>query len=193
MTLVQWGTLEIHPWNTHRQHIESPDQIVMDFDPDPGVSFEAVKDAALELKEILDLLGLRTFIKVTGGKGLHVQFPFEPLYDWASVKSFSKTLVQEMVSRRPQQFTANLAKKARKGKIFIDYLRNGRGSTAIAPYALRARAESSVAMPIEWKDLGKLKAANLWTLPKAREHLKRRSKDPWEDYFQVKQTIALLS
>lgn len=193
LSLVQWGTLEIHPWNAHRESIETPDQIVMDFDPDPGVDFELVKEAALELREILDQIGLRSFVKTTGGKGLHVQFPFQPLYDWDSVKSFAKTLVQEMVSRNSELYTANMSKKARKGKIFIDYLRNGRGSTAVAPYSLRAKAVSAVAMPISWDELEGLKAANLFTLEKALAHLSRRRRDPWKDYFSIKQKIALLS
>ncbi len=190
--LIQWGTLEIHPWNTHAEHIDNPDQIVMDFDPDGDVDFGIVKEGALELRELLKKLGLKSFVKVTGGKGLHVQFPIEPLYDWDSVKNFSKTLVQEFVSRYPDLYTANMSKKVRKGKIFLDYLRNGRGSTAIAPYALRARAKSAVAMPITWEELGKLKAANVYTLKKALEVFKRRKPDPWKDYFRIKQKIALL-
>ncbi len=193
LTLVQWGALEIHPWNAHRQTIETPDQIVMDFDPDPDVEFELVKEAALDLKKILDQLGLRSFLKTTGGKGLHVQFPFEPLYDWSTVKAFAKTLVQEMVSRDPDLFTGNLSKKARRGKIFIDYLRNGRGATAVAPYSLRAREKSAVAMPISWKELGPLKASNQFTLEKALAYLKGRRSDPWKDYFNTRQKIAMLS
>jgi bifunctional non-homologous end joining protein LigD len=192
-TLAQWGVLEIHPWNAHRQTIETPDQIVMDFDPDPSVEFELVKGAAFDLRELLEQIGIRSFVKTTGGKGLHVQFPFEPKYDWDSVKAFSKTLVQEMVSRDPDLFTGNLSKQARKGKIFIDYLRNGRGSTAVAPYSLRAREISAVAMPISWKELETLKASNVFTLKKALEHLKGRRTDPWRDYFSTHQKIALLS
>lgn len=193
LTLVQWGTLEIHPWNCHRDNIDAPDQIVMDFDPADDVDFEVVKEGAVELREMLKQLGLRSWVKTTGGKGLHVQFPFEPLYDWDTVKNFAKTLVQEFVSRYPDLYTANMSKKMRKGKIFLDYLRNGRGATAVAPYSLRAKEISSVAMPIEWEELDKLKAANIFTLKKALEHLQRRKKDPWKDFFHVKQKIALLS
>lgn len=191
--LIQWGTLEIHPWNTHSDHLDEPDQIVMDFDPGPGVDFKTVKQGAFELREILEQLGIKSFVKTTGGKGLHIQFPFQPFYEWAQVKEFSKALVQEMVSRHPGLYTANMSKKLRKGKIFLDYLRNGKGSTAIAPYALRARDTSSVAMPITWNELKKLKAANVFTMKKALEHIKRRKSDPWKDYFKTKQKVKLLN
>ena len=140
LSLVQRGTLEFHPWGCHQPDIEAPDQIVMDFDPDPSVDFETVKEAAWELKKILEQLDLKVFLKTTGGKGLHVQFPFEPRYTWEQVKSFSKTLVAELVSRRPKLYTANVSKVARKGKIFVDYLRNGRGATAVAPYSFKGEA-----------------------------------------------------
>jgi bifunctional non-homologous end joining protein LigD len=192
MHAIQMGTIEIHPWGCHRDTIDNPDQIVMDLDPAGDVGFGAVKDAALELKEMLEKLGLRSFLKVTGGKGLHVQFPFEPLYSWDQVKEFAKTIALEMVSRKPKLYTANMSKKVRGGKIFVDYLRNGRGATAIAPYCLRARAESAVAMPLDWKDLKALKSANLFTMKKALEHLSKRRRDPWKDYFSLKQKIEIL-
>lgn len=193
--LIQWGTLEIHPWNTHADHLDKPDQIVMDFDPDESVPFNKVKQGALELRDILEQLDIKSFVKTTGGKGLHLQFPFEPNYDWDQVKDFAKTLVQEMASRHPSLYTANMSKKARKGKIFLDYLRNGKGSTAIAPYALRARETSSVAMPITWDELKKLKTADTFTMKKALEHVKGRGRrsDPWKDYFKTKQKIKLLN
>lgn len=193
LQLVQWGSLEIHPWNCHRDDIEAADQIVMDFDPAEDLDFEFVKEGAREMREMLQQLGLKSFLKTTGGKGLHVQFPFAPLYDWDTVKNFAKTLTQEMVSRHPDLYTGNMSKKLRKGKIFLDYLRNGRGATAVAPYSLRARAVSSVAMPISWEELEKLPASNIFTLPKALEHLAKRKKDPWKDYFKTKQKIALLA
>ncbi len=192
MHLVQLGTLEIHPWGSEPGQIDSPNMIIMDFDPEEGLGFDVVKEGALEMRDILKQLGLKSYLKTTGGKGLHVVFPFEARYDWDSVKSFAKTLTQEMVSRHPDLYTANMSKKLRKGKIFLDYLRNGRGATAVSPYSLRARAQSAVAMPIEWSELAKLKAANTFTLPKALEWLATRKKDPWADFFKVKQKISLL-
>lgn len=189
---AQLGTIEIHPWGCHRETIEFPDQIVMDLDPAGDVSFAEVKKAALELKEMLSAIGLKSFLKTTGGKGLHVQFPIEPLYSWDQIKEFTRTLALEMVSRHPDRYTANMSKKVRGGKIFVDYLRNGRGATGIAPYCLRARRKSSVSMPLDWKDLKALKAANVFTLEKAEAYLKKRKHDPWEDYFKLKQTIKIL-
>ena len=191
-TIVQYGTLEIHPWNCHRDDVERADQIVMDFDPDPTVTFATVKDGAFELKEMLDGLGLKSFVKVTGGKGVHVQFPFEPRYGWDAIKNFAKTLAQEMASRHPDLYTANISKKARGHKIFLDYLRNGRGATAIAPYSLRARDQSAVAMPVEWKELKSLDVANGFTLKEALRYLSKRRKDPWAGYLDVRQTIKVL-
>jgi bifunctional non-homologous end joining protein LigD len=184
--------VEFHPWNCHRQKLERPDQIIIDFDPGPEVAFAKVKEAALELREMLEDLKLKSFVKVTGGKGLHVQFPFAPKHGWEQIKNFSKTLVLEMVSRHPDLYTANMSKKLRTGKIFLDYLRNGRGSTAVVPYSLRAREISAVAMPIEWRELKSLKAANQFTLKAALTYLKKRRKDPWADYFSTNQEISLL-
>ena len=191
-TLIQYGTLEIHPWNCHRIAVERADQIVMDFDPDDAVTFETVKEGAYELRDMLAGLGLKSWVKVTGGKGVHVQFPFNPKYDWDTVKDFAKTLALEMASRHPDLYTANIAKKARTNKIFLDYLRNGRGQTAVAPYALRARPNSAVAMPVSWTELKTLESANLFTLPAALKHLAKRKKDPWAEYLETRQDIKIL-
>ena len=191
-TLIQYGTLEIHPWNCHRVAVERADQIVMDFDPDPTVTFATVKEGAFELRDMLQGLGLESWVKVTGGKGVHVQFPFNPKYDWDTVKEFAKTLSLEMAARHPDLYTANIAKKARGNKIFLDYLRNGRGQTAVAPYALRARAASAVAMPVTWSELKKLDSASLFTLPEALKYLARRKKDPWAEYLNTRQDIRIL-
>lgn len=190
--LIQRGSLEIHPWNCHSANMEAPDQIVMDFDPGPGVEFERVKEGVVELKAMLEQLGLKTFLKTTGGKGLHIQFPFEPNYSWDKIKQFAKTLTEEMVSRHPKLYVGKMTKSLRNKKIFLDYLRNGRGATAVAPYSLRARPISAVAMPLAWKELATLKAPNQFTLPKALQYLKKRRADPWKDYLSVRQKIAML-
>lgn len=190
LALVQWGTIEFHVWNSRGN--ENPDQIVMDFDPGPGVEWKQVVRAALELKEILDGLKLESFVKVTGGKGIHVHVPFAPRYGWDEVKAFAQTLAQEMASRRPSLYTTQIAKKARDKKIFLDYLRNGRTATAVAPYSLRAREMSAVAMPVSWEELKKLKGASQFTLKEALNWLRKRKRDPWARYFLVRQTIGIL-
>ncbi len=192
LTLVQMGAIEIHPWNCHAPKLDRPDQIVMDFDPDPSLDFKIVKEGALELREILQELGIESFVKTTGGKGLHVQFQFEPLYDWDSVKEFSKTLAQEMASRHPDLYTTNIRKETRKKKIFLDYLRNGLGSTAVAPYALRAHDQSSVALPIEWEELKHLKSSDAFDMRTALKLIAKRPNDPWKKYFSKKQKIKIL-
>lgn len=189
--LVQLGTLEIHSRGCHVDEIDYPNQIVFDFDPDPGVKFEKVKDAAFVLKKILDELKLKSFIKVSGGKGLHVHVPIAPLYDWDQIKSFSKSVCEKMENEHPEKFTTNISKAKRKGKIFLDYLRNGYGASAIVPYSVRAREHAPVALPITWAEAKKLKNANSYTLKTVPKILKKR-KDPWTGYNKVKQKIKLL-
>jgi bifunctional non-homologous end joining protein LigD len=189
--LVQLNAFEIHTWNSHEDYL-SPDQIVMDFDPGPGMTWKQVVAGAFELKEILEDLDLKSFVKLTGGKGVHVHIPLAPLYDWGQVKTFSQTIAQEMVSRHPELYVATMSKKLRKNKIFIDYLRNGYGATAVAPYSLRARAHSSVALPIDWSELKKIKSPDEFTLPRALRKIQARKKDPWEGMMKLKQKIKIL-
>lgn len=192
LSLSQMGAFELHAWGCHTNHVENPDQIVMDFDPGPGTKWTQVIQGAMDLKEILDDIKLESFVKVTGGKGLHVHIPVAPLYSWAQIKNFSKTLGREMVHRFQDRYTISPAAKARKNKVFIDYLRNGRGATAVAPYSLRASKVSAVAMPISWSDLQRIKSSNYFTLEKTYKHLRRRKVDPWKDYFKKRQRISIL-
>lgn len=189
--LVQLGTMEIHSRGCDVNEIDYPNQIVFDFDPDPGVSFVKVKEAAFELKKILDKLKLKSFIKVSGGKGLHVHVPIASEYDWDQIKSFAKSICEQMVSDHPEKFTTNISKAKRKGKIFLDYLRNGYGASAIAPYSVRAREHAPVALPVTWLEAKKLKNANSYTLKNVPKLLKNR-KDPWAGYNKIKQKIKLL-
>jgi bifunctional non-homologous end joining protein LigD len=189
--LVQIGALELHIRGCSIDEIDNPNQIVFDFDPDPGVGFEMVKEAALELKVILDKLKLKSFVKVSGGKGLHVHVPIAPLYDWDQIKSFSKSVCEQMVTDHPDKFTTNISKAKRKGKIFLDYLRNGYGATAVCPYTIRARPGAPVALPITWAEVKKLKDAHSYTLKNVPKILKKRT-DPWAGYLKIKQKIKLL-
>lgn len=190
--LVQMNAFEIHTWNCHYQSLMKPDQIVMDFDPDPSISFKKVVEACLDMKKTLDHLKLKSFVKVSGGKGIHIHIPIEPIYTWDQVKAFSKALADEMSARKPNEFLSTMSKEARKGKIFIDYLRNAYGATAVAPYALRAREISAVALPVEWNELIKIKSSDQFTLKKALLKIKKRKSDPWKNFFSVKQKITLL-
>lgn len=192
MELVQLNAFEIHAWGSHKDDYMAPDQIVMDFDPGPGVPWKDVVDAAFELKEMLEDLNLESFVKLTGGKGIHVHIPVMPLYDWDQVKSFSQTLALEMVARNPQKYVANMSKKLRTKKIFVDYLRNGYGATAVVPYSLRARASTAVAIPLEWSELKKVKDPQEFTMDKVLKKIKSRKKDPWEGMLKLRQRIDIL-
>jgi len=191
--LVQKNVLELHMRGSRAKKLDNPDLIVMDFDPGPGVPFKRVVEGAVELREMLLDLGLKSYVKVTGGKGLHVHVPIEPKYSWDQVKAFSHALGRELTARHPKLYTTQMAKRVREGKIFLDYLRNAEGQTAVAPYSLRAKEVSAVALPVEWEQLKKLKGANDFTLPKALAEIKKRKRDPWADYFQQKQKIKMLN
>ncbi|HVK60789.1 MAG TPA: hypothetical protein VM432_04525, partial [Bdellovibrionales bacterium] len=149
------------------------------------------RDSAFETKDLLDELGLRSFIKVTGGKGLHLHIPIEPRYPYETVKEFSHAIARLMVKKWPDKYTAVMSKQKRAGKIFVDYLRNGYGATAIAAYSLRSREEASVALPISWKELKTLDGSNVFDLEAAERFLKNR-KNPWADYFDTRQHIGVL-
>lgn len=190
--LVQMNAFELHEWNCHRETVMHPDQIVMDFDPGPGVPWKAVISAALELKKLLTHLKLKSFVKLTGSKGIHVHVPIAPLYTWDQVKDFAQALAKQMVDQNPKLYTANMAKDKRRGKIFIDYLRNGFGQTSVVPYSLRARSMSSVALPIDWKQLPEIKSSDQFSLKKTLKELKRRKIDPWKGMNQLKQKITVL-
>ncbi len=192
-SLVQMGAFEIHTWGCHEKNIEHPDEIVFDFDPSPEVSFSKVKEAAVELKDLLEKVGLISFLKLSGGKGLHVHVPIAPIYSWQEVKAFSRVIAGEMVNRKPDRYIDTQSKEKRKGKIFIDFFRNEKGSTSVAPYSIRALPRSSVAMPIEWSELKKMKSASHFNLKSALVRLKARRKDPWDGYLELKQTIEILS
>lgn len=191
--LVQMGAFEIHAWNCRKEDVEAPDQIVMDFDPGPGVGWKQVVQGAMDLKKILDRLKIKSFVKVSGSKGLHVHIPLKPVHSWDEVKDFAHTLALILEEQSPDLYVSKMSKSLRQGKIFVDYLRNGRGATAVVPYSLRARDLSAVAMPVEWSEISKLKGANQFSLPKALAHLRKRKKDPWKDFFKSAQKLRALA
>ena len=153
VALLQMGALELHPFGSSAPKLECPDRIIFDFDPDDDVSWETLVEAVHLLKTLLEELGLQTFIKTTGGKGLHVVVPIRPALGWDDIKSFTKAVAELMVKSFPDRFVATVTKSKRHGKIFVDYLRNAEGATAVAAYSLRARANAPVATPIAWDEL----------------------------------------
>ncbi len=192
LQLIQWGVLELHAWQGRVSAPEHPDQIIFDLDPDEKVPWKKVIETAFRLKELLERLDLKSFVKTTGGKGLHVQVPIAPRYGWDEVKSFSKSVCRQLEIDFPDEYVINMSKKKRKNKIFLDYLRNGAGSTAVAPFSLRSKDYASVAVPLEWSELKTIKSAAEFDLQKTLNRLAKQTSDPWNGYFKLKQKIKIL-
>lgn len=180
--LVQMGVLELHTWGALKDKPDRPDRLTFDLDPDPSVPWTYVIEAAQLVKGLLEELGLTSFVKTTGGKGLHVVTPIQRTQGWEEAKDFAKAVAEHMVALIPQRFTSNMAKRARKGKIFIDYLRNARGATAVAAYSTRAKPGAPVSMPLAWEELSHDLVSDHFTVANTPERLKRLARDPWAGY-----------
>lgn len=188
-SLVQLGALEIHTWGSFADDFERPNLLVFDLDPDPSVEFRSVIDCAKQLREIFSAAKLESFVKTTGGKGLHVCVPIEPELEWPEIKAFCKELVEALVRQSPDRYVATVSKAQRRGKIFIDYLRNARGATFIAPYSTRARENAPIAVPLEWDELtSKFRPAAV-TVANVRTYLAEHRKDPFAHIVRVKQRL----
>ncbi|MGE3334418.1 MAG: DNA ligase D [Rhodospirillaceae bacterium] len=190
VSLVQRGVLEIHCWGSHYKTLERPDMVVFDFDPDPAVKWPKVVKAAVDMRAFLKDLGLESFPKTTGGKGLHVVVPVKPLMEWDAVKEFTRIVADKFAATDPAMYLINMSKKKREGKIFIDYLRNGRGATAIAPYSTRARPGALIATPISWAELDGGAKPQDFTLERVIARVAKRFKDPWKAMLTTKQSIT---
>jgi bifunctional non-homologous end joining protein LigD len=187
--LAQHGIVELHPWGSRADDLERPDRMVFDLDPGPGVTWATVVDTALALKDHLEGMGLVSFAKTTGGKGLHVVVPLQRKASWSEVKEFSRALAGAVVEAAPSMFTANPLKRLRQGKIFIDYLRNDKGSTAIAAYSVRAREGAPVAMPLPWAEITRDLAPQRFTLRTVPTLISKRA-DPWREIAKARQLIT---
>jgi bifunctional non-homologous end joining protein LigD len=186
--LAQMSVLEIHPWGSRNDALECPDRIIIDLDPDESLPWSTVCEAALEVRDVLSSAGVESFVKTTGGKGLHVLFPIAPKQDFATMKAWTHGLVQAMEQARPGLYLSKMSKAARTNKIYLDYLRNERGATAVAPYSMRARAGLPVSMPLEWKELtGNTRPR--YTVQTVEEWKPRLKKNPWQRVLEVKQTL----
>ena len=182
MALVQSGALEIHPWGAAAQSLEKPDIIIMDLDPGEGVPWSRVIEGALEVGRRLEASGLAAFLKTSGGKGLHVVTPLTPSAGWDAVKDFARSIADGMAEDEPDRYVATVAKSKRTGKILIDYLRNGRGNTAVAPYSTRARKGAPVSMPIEWDELSDAIGPASFTVLNVPQRLASTARDPWKSF-----------
>ena len=188
VAMVQMGTLEIHPWGVTIDVPDRPDRIVFDLDPDEGLGFGDVVAAALELRERLRGIGLESFVKTTGGKGLHVVVPVEPVTEWKPAKRFAKDFSDAMAADAPDRYLTRISKAERAGRIFIDYLRNDPTSTAVGPYSTRSRAGAPVAMPLRWDELKEGLDPCDFTVKTVPRLLARRE-DPWAEMHRVRQRL----
>ena len=181
--LVQGGVLEIHPWGASNKALDKPDMIIMDLDPGEGVEWNTIIEAALEVKQRLEHAGLTAFVKTSGGKGLHVVSPIKPKAEWPEVKAFTKAIADSMAGDEPSRYVATVTKSKRRGKILVDYLRNGRGATAVAAYSTRARPGAAVSAPIDWSELGPGVGAAHFTVDNTPSRLASLTKDPWNRFW----------
>lgn len=189
IALVQANVLEIHPWGSRVETLEKPDRIIFDLDPGEDVAWEEVIEGAFEVRERLKKLRLESFVKTTGGKGLHVVAPISPTADWDRVKGFTRKLAEAMATDTPRKYLAVMTKARRKGRIFVDYLRNGRGATAVAAFSTRARKGAAISVPLTWSELETGIRANHFSIDNLRQRLSHRRRDAWAGFFELKQKL----
>ncbi|MGH7724845.1 MAG: non-homologous end-joining DNA ligase [Candidatus Eiseniibacteriota bacterium] len=190
LALVQMDVLEIHVWGCRNDRIERPDRMVFDLDPGPGVTFERVAQSARVVRDRLEGLGLTSFLKTTGGRGLHVVVPLARTHSWDTIKSFSKAIAQSLAAGDPTTFTATLSKAKRRGAIFVDYLRNGRGATWVAPYSSRNRPGATVSTPIPWESLTARLQPERFTVVSLPRRVHRDELDPWRGMDRLRQSLS---
>ena len=188
--VAQMGTIELHTWNAVAASLEKPDRIVFDLDPDPELAWDRMIEAALLTRSLLEELGLRAWCKTSGGKGLHVVVPLARQAGWEEVKGFAQAAVQHMASTLPERFSAKMGAQNRKGKIFVDYLRNNRGSSTVAAYSPRARPGMGVSVPLSWDEVEQTTGGAQWSVANAHERLDALREDPWAEYARTKQRIT---
>ncbi len=190
ITLVQANVLEIHPWGARIEDVDHPDRLIFDLDPGEGVEWGAVIDAAREVRRRLLDLGLDSYVKTSGGKGLHVVSPLAPEVGWDELKAFAHGVALSMERAAPSAYVSTMAKKARGGRIYVDYLRNARGATAVAAYSTRARPGAPVSTPVRWDELGPALTPARFTVETIGRRLAALKSDPWEGFFSRPQPIG---
>ena len=187
--LGQMGVLEVHPWGSRNETLETPDRLIIDLDPDPAIPWDRLVESAIEVRELMKNLGLETFVKSTGGKGIHVVAPIKPEHEWPAVKEFTHNFVLMMERANPKLYLTKMTKSARTNRIYLDYLRNERGATAVAPYSPRARAGVRVAVPLTWSEL-KRTDPKQFSVANFEEWKSRLKRDPWQEMNQLKQRLS---
>jgi bifunctional non-homologous end joining protein LigD len=188
--LVQKGVIELHVWGSTTRDLGKPDRMVFDLDPDVAVPWREVMAATRVTREKLDDVGLESFLKTSGGKGLHVVVPLSPRHDWDEVKEFSRAVAESLAKENPRLFTSKMAKKERANRIFIDYLRNGSGATTVAAYSVRARKGAPVSTPLHWDELGGRMKPGSFHVGNIMRRLKGIHSDPWKAFRRKSQTLT---
>lgn len=186
---AQMNVIEFHTWNSTDRNIDKPNRMIFDLDPGERTPWAHVQEAASLVRGFLQELGLNSWLKTSGGKGLHVVVPFAPKFSYDTVKDFSKAIVEHLARVVPSRFVAKSGPSNRVGKLFVDYLRNGHGATTVAAFSARARPGLGVSMPVAWENLPTLKGGSEWTIATAREHLSFQAVDPWSEYWTSKQSL----
>jgi bifunctional non-homologous end joining protein LigD len=188
---VQNGTFEFHTWGASFPRLERPDRITLDLDPDTTLAWPAMQDAADRVRALLDSVGLTWFVKTTGGNGLHFVLPITRRHTWAEAKAFARAIAESLARRMPALFTSSVSREARAGRVYVDYLRNADGATAVAAYSLRARPGLPVSMPVAWSDLaGADLRGDRFSIDNVEATIAKRRSDPWADYHRSRQTIS---
>ncbi|MEX2673124.1 MAG: DNA ligase D [Phycisphaeraceae bacterium] len=190
IALVQIGVLEIHPWSSRSDRLDRPDRLVFDLDPGPDVSWEQVIEAAVLVRDSLEQIDLQSFVQTTGGKGLHVIAPIRRTLSWDSAKQLTHAIASAIASGNPKQYVAVMTKAKRQGRVFVDYLRNSRGATAVASYSTRARTGAPVATPLRWDELAGLESASHYTIANVPQRLTQLNDDPWAGFYDLNQTVS---
>ena len=191
VALVQYGVLELHAWGARADNVNAPDRIVFDLDPAPDVAWSAVMVTARRVRRLLATCGLESWLKTSGGKGLHVVVPVARRVSWNDVRDFSRLVSAQLVEANPDGLVDVATKAARPGKIYIDYLRNAGGATAVAPWSSRARNGATVSVPVKWKDAGALSSGNALSVSAARQFINRLRSDPWADMLKCTQRLSV--
>lgn len=189
LALVQMNTLEFHPWGSRVEDPECPDRMVFDLDPAEGIAWSQVVAAARDVRAHLRERGLESFVRLTGGKGVHVVAPFERVTGWDLLKDFCESVAEEMVAHRPDRYVATMSKSRRVDRIFIDWLRNSRGATSVTSWSLRARTGAPVAMPLRWEELGRVEGPAVFDLKRAAARAARLRGDPWAGMDVLSQVL----
>ena len=189
ISLVQAGVVEIHHWGSTIDHLEKPDRLIFDLDLGENVPWEVVIDAAYDVRDRLAALGLQSFVKTSGGKGLHIVAPIQPEAGWDEVKAFAKTIAGTMAKERADRYVATMAKRARGAHIFVDYLRNDRGATAVAAYSTRALPRASVSIPLSWEELSPGLHSDHFTVGNVLNRLSSLKREPWQGFFKIRRRL----